>query len=127
MSTRIEQLWPLFLVGDMAVSLAFYRDTLGFKVVGTAGSERFIFWCRLQRGGACLMLQQMDAGDSFIRSRDAFYIVCDDAEAIYEELSGKGLEIKPPSVAYYGMKQVAVPEPDGREIVFENRTKDLAE
>jgi hypothetical protein len=73
------------------------------------------------------MLQQMDAGDSFIRSRDAFYIVCDDADDIYEELSGKGLEIKPPSVAYYGMNQVAVPEPDGREIVFESRTKDWAE
>ncbi len=123
MNARVEQLWPLFVVRDISASLAFYRDVLGFTLLGTAESNGSTYWCRLQRGGACLMLQQLSSDSEFVPSRDAFYFICDDADLMYAELRGRGLELESPSVAFYGMKQVTVPEPDGREIVFESPTE----
>ena len=124
MTARVEQLWPLFPVREMRASLQFYCESLDFEVVGSAESEGSVYWCRIERGGACLMLQQVGPDSGIIRSSDEFYFVCDDADLLYEELRGKGLELEPPSVAYYGMKQLFVPEPDGRAIVFESRTED---
>jgi len=126
-SGRIEQLWPLFFVRDIDRSITFYRDSLGFELIGRATSEHGIFWCRLARDGACVMLQQIDGDRKLVPSPDVHYFVCDDADLIYEELTERGLELEPPSVAYYGMKQVSVPEPDGRHIVFESRTEQWSE
>jgi len=51
-----------------------------------------------------------------------FYFVCDDADAMYAELSSRGVQLKPPTVAHYGMKQIFVPEPDGYLVCFESPT-----
>jgi catechol 2,3-dioxygenase-like lactoylglutathione lyase family enzyme len=116
----------LLLVEDLDRSIAFYRDQLGFSLGGTAEADGKIFWCRLQRGGASLMLEQAEeALPPGERGRGVhFYFVCEDAEAMYRELSERGLEIGPPSVAYYGMKQIFVPEPDGYSICFESPVPD---
>jgi glyoxylase I family protein len=52
----------------------------------------------------------------------AFYFVCDDAESMHAELTARGLSLDPPTVAYYGMKQLFVPEPDGYALCFESPT-----
>ena len=122
MNAEVEAVWPLFVVSDMATSLEFYRDRLGFELVGAAESDGAVYWCRLRRGGACVMLQRGDPGRAPGLTADAHYFICDSADRIYEELSARGLDVAPPEVAYYGMSQVAVPEPDGRTIVFESRT-----
>jgi catechol 2,3-dioxygenase-like lactoylglutathione lyase family enzyme len=47
-----HQLWPLLDVNDIDRSIAFYRDQLGFKLVGQdAEPGKQINWCRLSRGG----------------------------------------------------------------------------
>ena len=51
-----------------------------------------------------------------------FYFVCDDADAMHAELSSRGLNLERPTVAYYGMTQLFVPEPDGYEVCFESET-----
>jgi len=112
----------------MEESLRFYRDQLGFEVVGTAKMDGSVYWCRIRRGGACLMLQQADgAAENGSGSRDyALYLVCEEADRIFTELQARGLELDPPSIAEYGMKQLFVPEPDGRTLVFESPTADWA-
>lgn len=125
-SGTIQELWPLLRVTDIERSIAFYRDQLGFDVVGDAKSDGRIFWCRLKRGGASIMLQQAEAEDGPAAGRGrgvGFYFVCDDADAIYAELTGRGLKLKPPTTADYGMRQVFVPEPDGYSICFESQIK----
>jgi hypothetical protein len=41
---------------------------------------------------------------------------------MFAELSSRGLRLDSPTVAFYRMKQLVVPEPDGYELCFE---KDL--
>jgi len=36
------------------------------------------------------------------------------------ELSSGGMQLEPPTVAYYGMKQLFVPEPNGYLLCFES-------
>lgn len=126
-TVKVRQLWPLLMVSDIERSVSFYRDGLGFALVGSAEDVGRMFWCRLERDGACIMLQQGDEpGDSGGRAAPAvtFYFVCDDAQAMFDELSGKGIELEPPVIAYYGMTQLFVPEPDGYAICFESPTSD---
>ena len=122
----VQELWPLLFVADIERSLAFYRDQLGFSLVGNANSEGRTYWCRLQRGGASIMLQRAEAEDGPAEGRGrgvGFYFVCDDADAVYAELTGRGLKLDPPKTTYYGMRQVFVPEPDAYVICFESRTE----
>lgn len=120
----VQAVWPLLAVDDLPATLTFWRDRLGFDVVGQAESEGRLFWCRLQRHGASIMLQAADAeedGPARERGRGvSLYFVCDDVDALYRELVGKGVSLEPPDVAYYGMKQLVVPEPHGYFVCFES-------
>jgi glyoxylase I family protein len=124
-TAAVRHLWPLLCVQDMGRSIAFYRDQLGFTLVGQADARGEIFWCRLERGGSSLMLQQAEPEDGPAAGRGrgvGFYFICDDADAMYAELTSRGLQLSPPQVAYYGMKQLFVPEPDGYSICFESES-----
>lgn len=59
----LRQLWPLLAVDEIERSVNFYRDMLGFNVAGQAESDGKLFWCRLERGGTSIMLQQADEED----------------------------------------------------------------
>ncbi len=121
----IRQLWPLLAVDDIERSLAFYEHQLGFSIVGRAETEGRLFWCRLERGGASLMLQQADDEDGPPADRGrgvALYFVCDDADRLHDEFSSRGLQLARVTVATYGMKQLFVPEPNGYSLCFESPT-----
>jgi catechol 2,3-dioxygenase-like lactoylglutathione lyase family enzyme len=75
----------LVLVFDMPTSLKFYRDALGFEVVGTSDD---------------------DAGDNVV-------------DSAYRHLRAKGIAVKEPTVAAYGMKQLYVLDPDGYNLCFQ--------
>lgn len=123
----VRELWPLLLVHDLGRSLAFYRDQLGFELADAAKAGERIVWCRLQRGGAALMLQQAEAEDGPPEGRGrgvSIYFICDDAEELYREFTTYGLELAAPTIAYYGMKQLFVPEPDGYSICFESLVRE---
>jgi len=112
----VSQLWPLLFVRELESSLSFYRDQLGFSLVGTDGKpEGEMRWCRLERGGASIMLQQEEKDNGHRATHNpkvCFYFICDDADAMHSEFLSRGLQVDPPTVAYYGMKQLFVPEPD---------------
>lgn len=123
---QVQGLWPLLFVSDIQRSLAFYTGQLGFEVVGRAESGAGLSWCRLQRGAASFMLQQHEAPERFQPLPPAtvvLYFVCDDADAVFLKLTEKGMTLDRPTVAYYGMKQLAVPDPDGYDVIFESRTE----
>jgi len=120
----VREVWPLLTVQAIEQSIAFYRDRLGFEMVDEAEAEGRVFWCRLAREGASLMLQQAEEaedGPAEGRGRGvAMYFVCDDAALMYTEFAERGLAVKEPVVAPYGMKQLYVTEPDGYTICFES-------
>jgi glyoxylase I family protein len=122
----VRELVPSMFVQDIARSLVFYRDRLGFAVARTWESEGKLAWCRLQRDSSAVMLQQSTEEDGPAEGRGrgiGFFFICDDVSAIYTDLSGRGLRVDPPQIAFYGMKQLFVKDPDGYELCFESPTE----
>jgi len=128
---EIDGMTPLIQIFNMRRSLAFYRDILGFEVVRDSGGGDDASWVLLQLDGCYLMLNdQYEPGrvpdappDERTRwHRDTcIYLGCPDPEAAYEYLLSKGIDLEPPAIAPYGMKQLYVMDPDGTIFVFSAR------
>ena len=122
-AAHLRELCPLLFVQDIRRSIAFYRDTLGFRVSRQADADGSVFWCRLEGDACSLMLQQAEPEDGSPTGRGRgviFYFICDDADRLHAELTTRGLSLAAPKTAYYGMRQVTVPEPDGYELCFQS-------
>jgi catechol 2,3-dioxygenase-like lactoylglutathione lyase family enzyme len=124
----VRELVPLLFVQDIERSLAFYRDSLGFEVRGKWEPDGKLSWCRIERGHSALMLQQALEEDGPAEGRGrgvGFFFVCDDADAVHSEFRSRGLQLNAPEVAFYGMKQVFVKDPDGYELCFQSPTQGM--
>ena len=120
-SAIIRELAPLLFVQSIDSAVDFYRDKLGFEVAGKWEPEGKLAWCRLQRDGVAVMLEQAGEEDSPAEGRGRgiiFYFVCDDAAAIHAEISRRGLRLPPPKIAFYGMNQIFVTDMDGYRLCF---------
>lgn len=124
---------PLLQVYDMPTAVQFYRDKLGFEVVTTSpplgGDDRF-HWCLLRLGEAELMLNtayefddQRPSHEEHIRARGhrdtCLYIDCPNVDGAFDELQERGVDVKPPKVVPYGMKQMYLMDPDGFGLCFQ--------
>lgn len=121
--SSIRELVPLLNVRNIVQSVAFYCDRLGFKLAAKWEPEGRLVWCRIEREGSALMLQEGCEEDGPMENRGCgvtFYFICDDADRMYDELRNRGLNIAPPETAFYGMKQIHVQDPDGYELWFES-------
>jgi catechol 2,3-dioxygenase-like lactoylglutathione lyase family enzyme len=133
MALNVRGLAPLLQVYDMPTSIRFYRDTLGFEVVTTSpplgGSDRF-HWALLHLGDADLMLNtayefdherppKPDPVRAAAHDDTGLFFACPDVDAAYQELRAKGLDLKPPGIAPYGMKQLYLHDPDGYSLCFQ--------
>lgn len=119
---------PLLQVHDMTESLAFYRDGLGFEVLDATepvedGGRRYVHWCWLRRGGADLMLNtRYDTGEQPAQ-RDpshrpghgnvSLYLSHPDLDALYAELSARGLAPAEIVETEYGARELNLVDPDG--------------
>ena len=132
MSIEIRGLAPLLQVFDMPASIAFYREVLGFQIVGSDGKPvPNNDWVLLELNGAQLMLNTAYEAEHRPAAPDAkrraahrdtcIYFGCPDVDAAYTCLRDKGLQLKPPKVAPYGMKQLYLQDPDGFELCFQWR------
>ena len=125
-SATVSSVTPLLQVFDMRTSVAWYRDVLGFDVLQIHEPDVHLYWAMLQLGGAFLMLNARYEDDQRppkpppTRHEDVtLYFACSDVAAVYEHLLMKGIPVTPPAVAYYGMKQLHVKDPDGFELCFQ--------
>jgi uncharacterized glyoxalase superfamily protein PhnB len=127
-------LTPLISVFDMPEAIAFYCDILGFEIVShspviEAAEGRYFHWAWLRLDGAELMLNTAYDANERPASRDAeswvahekvcLYIACPDVEGAHAELSAKGLTLKPPKTAPYGMRQLYLHDPNGYLLCFQ--------
>lgn len=122
-TTRVQELVPLLFVQDVARSVDFYCRQLGFKLTANWEPDGILQWCRLDRDGAALMLQQAceEDGPPEDRGRGVhFFLNCDDANAEHTRLADTGLELAPPKVAFYGMNQLFLNDPDGYQLCFQH-------
>ena len=129
MTIEVRHMTPLLSVFDMPTSLKFYRDTLGFAVTQDTGQGDQSGWVMLQKSGVSLMLNTAYDDDErpatpnpahhAIHQETYLYFLCPDPQGAYEFLQSKGLQLDPPTIAYYGMKQLYLRDPDGYTLCFQ--------
>ncbi|HTZ97748.1 MAG TPA: VOC family protein [Terriglobales bacterium] len=127
MAIDIRGLAPLLSVFDMRTSLRFYRDVLGFELISDSGQGENSGWCLLRLNGVEIMLNTAYDDDERPAVPDrtaahgdtAFYFGCRDLDEAYQYLRSKGVNVKEPKVAPYGMRQLYVTDPDGYNLCFQ--------
>jgi glyoxylase I family protein len=133
MAIEVTGVAPLVQVFDMRKSIRFYRDVLGFAVTGRSkpmtDDPDDVNWCMLELGGACVMLNTAYDPDDVPEAPDAarwgghqdtcLFFGCRAVDGAYRELVQKGVQVDPPKVAWYGMKQLSLTDPDGFGICFQ--------
>lgn len=123
MSIKLEGCVALVQVFDMPRSLAFYRDVLGFEVVQSSGPGDDAGWVWLRHGDAEVMLNTMYEADDRPGAPDpvrvaahadtTLFVGCRDLDGAYAYFRSKGLDVAPPVIRDYGMKQLSLSDPDG--------------
>ena len=126
--STVRELVPLLFVADIQRSMAFYCEKLGFRVTQAWEPNGKLSWCRVDRDGSAVMLQEAcpeEDGPAEGRGRGvAFFFNCEDVDAAHAEFAARGLDLQPPAVAHYGMKQVFLQDPDGYQLCFQSMAAD---
>jgi catechol 2,3-dioxygenase-like lactoylglutathione lyase family enzyme len=120
-STQALLVSPLFLVPDVVSAAEFYRDRLGFKILGYYGDPPcFVF---VRRDRVDIMLKLAESHDQ-VRPNGAYgawdaYIWVDDFDAIRQELSSRGARIvNESSATTYGTREIDVEDSNGYRLCF---------
>lgn len=125
---NVKQAVPFFAVSNMAASIRYYVDGLGFTMTQQWLDGGKLRWCWLQLGGAALMLQEYRTeGHGAWRPSGKLgegvttYFICADALAIYREVTARGIPATEPFVGN-GMWVTELTDPDGYRLAFESET-----
>ena len=129
MPVDVRGMTPLLEVFDMPTSLAFYRDLLGFEVVGRSGPDDNCGWVLLKLNDIHLMLNTAYEDDERPPAPDpvrvrahhdmALFFSCPDVDAAHRYLKESGLNVESPHNAPYGMRQMYFMDPDGFNLCFQ--------
>lgn len=124
---------PFLWVSDLAASIRYYVDGLGFAIAQQWVDGGRLRWCRIERAGAALMLQELwkdgphaNVPNGRVGLGVSIYFICEDALAIHREISARG--VRPAAPPFVGNRMWVVPlsDPDGYSLHFESPT-DAAE
>lgn len=102
--TEINGIAPCFIVENVPISLAFYRDRLGFDITFQGPSEDDIFFGIVQRGAAMIMMKDIGLPPIPNRTRDIkqgilpwdAYLYVRNPDALAEEFSARQVEFLQP-------------------------------
>jgi lactoylglutathione lyase len=126
--TNVKQAVPFLGVSNIEESVKYYVEGLGFEMTYKWIDEGKLRWCWLQNGGAALMLQEFrkEGHDSWVPEGKvgvgvSICFVCEDALAIYREVTARGIGASRPFVGN-GMWVTSLSDPDGYMIHFESYT-----
>jgi predicted enzyme related to lactoylglutathione lyase len=107
---QLEGSQPILRVEDMAASLKFYVDLLGFENASW-GTEEFT---SVNRDRAALYLCQRGQG----RGGAWAWIGAEDVEELHRELLSKGVAIRMPPTDFPWAREMHVEDPDGNVLRF---------
>jgi catechol 2,3-dioxygenase-like lactoylglutathione lyase family enzyme len=97
--TEISGIAPFFIVKNVPVALAFYRDFLGFDIMFQGPSDDDIFFGIVQRGAAMIMLKEIGVDPIPNYTRDIkkgfapwdAYLYVPDPDALASEFSSRNV------------------------------------
>ncbi|MFL6261619.1 MAG: glyoxalase superfamily protein [Thermoanaerobaculia bacterium] len=108
--TRFENSTPILRITDMAASLRYYVDVLGFRKADW-GDENFTCVTRDSAGIYLCRGEQGQAGTWV-------WIGVEDAAALHEEYKASGARIRRPPENYPWAYEMKVEDPDGHVLRF---------
>jgi lactoylglutathione lyase len=127
--TNVKQAVPFLEVSNIEASVRYYVDSLGFEMTKRWVDGGKLRWCWLQHGGAALMLQEFwtEGHHAWVPEGKlgegvTVYFICEDALAIYREVTSRGIQASEPTVGN-GMWCTELRDPDGYRIAFESDTE----
>ena len=125
---NVKEVVPFLRVSSMERSVRYYVDGLGFTMKNKWVVGGKLRWCWLAIGGAALMLQEFPAEghdgwlpDGKVGQGVSLVFTCEDAVAIYREVTSRGLQASEPEVGN-AMWVTSLSDPDGYRIDFESAT-----
>jgi len=126
---KFESVTPNLLVRDVAKSLAFYRDILGFTIGETVpDKEPFVFvW--MKHGDVSVFLNDINAAAHDYPAAAslpqggtaALFFIITDVDGYHAKVEPKTKVIMPLKTQFYGLREFAVTDPDGHIITFAER------
>ncbi|MEM7372363.1 MAG: VOC family protein [Bacteroidota bacterium] len=111
---------PMLESGDLKVSLAYYRDVLGFDVSGIMPDAVNPYWLALKREGAELMFTTRNDHSPHLNPvmTGVLYFYPEDVEALWEELKDKVTVEWPLQEFSYGMLEFGIRDCHGYLLSF---------
>jgi lactoylglutathione lyase len=119
---NVQQAVPFFMVADIARSLQFYVNGLGFRKTKAWVPDGRLQWCWLELGGAALMLRELgkSPGEE-LGAGVSICFQCKDALELYRQFSSRGIQAREPFVGN-NMWVTILSDPDGYKLDFESPT-----
>jgi len=125
---NVKQAVPFFRVANIEESVRYYVDGLGFQMTKKWIDDGKLRWCWLEIGSAALMLQEFwrEGPNTWVPEEKlgvgvSICFTCEDALAIYRDLTARGIEAARPFVGNH-MWVTSVSDPDGYRLEFESFT-----
>jgi catechol 2,3-dioxygenase-like lactoylglutathione lyase family enzyme len=129
MPHELKKLTPNLVVSDVARSLTFYRDVLGFQVTATVPDALPFVFASVQSGPVEIFL---NAPEPAIAEYSAFkgrpiggtltlFIEVADIARVYASLEARVKVVMPIQKKWYGVTEFAFEDPDGYIITFAER------
>ena len=122
---------PNLVVADIARSLTFYRDVLGFSVVTSVPDAAPFAFVMLSRDNLMVFLNSVASvredpaysklADNVGQSGVAMYFDVKGVRELYDAIKGKVKVIAPLERKFYGVTEFNIADPDGYLITFAER------
>jgi uncharacterized glyoxalase superfamily protein PhnB len=113
---RFHAAAPVFPVDNAAQTAEHYRKMLGFKVKQLYGLPPY--YAIVERDGVEIHLSEREDTSTPL-DRCAVYVYVDDADKLYEEFVGKGIEMfAPPENQENGMREFELTDNSGHFLMF---------
>lgn len=128
---QIQKLTPNLLVVDVARSVSYYTEVLGFTRAMTVPEEAPFVFASVTAGGVEIFFN--DAAHAVkeypafagrpIGTSGTMFIEIKGLDEFYAQLQGQVTIVIPLVTQWYGMKEFAVADPDGYLITFAERAE----
>ena len=126
---RFTAVTPNLIVRDIARSTTFYRDVLGFTIRETVPPAAPFVFVWLERDGVTVFLNDPASVAKDIPAYAApqfggtatLFVVVEGVDALHAQIAPRVPVVMPLHTQPYGMRGVAVDDPDGHLITFAGR------
>ncbi|MBT2989091.1 MAG: VOC family protein [Candidatus Thiodiazotropha sp. (ex Ctena orbiculata)] len=124
---KLKSLIPMLNVSNIAKSLEFYENALGFQVVSDPKAVEEWRWATIRSGNTELMLSETETNIGLEAPIDPqestkwpviVYFYPDSVVQLYQHVENCGYLPTPLITTFYGMKEFSIQDPDGHMLSF---------